>query len=185
MPWDGGHFSTVGTNLLFRRNYTFYDSCDQMVGLLVKWVTFFESWCTNLIVCTLAQKISKYCSSPGHVLTCKCQNNLSIATLVNAFTLPDTYGEEHFKAILIIVHCYICYLRSHGRELGFNQPKIRQQQVLRLYEVVDISHMMTLYCTGWLLVPWMPATGPWNAPNLGHLRFWGSSLDLGLREPAL
>jgi len=48
---------------------------------------------------------------------------------------------------------WISPTKSHGWELGFNQPKIRQQQVLRLYEVVDISHMMTLYCTGWLLVP--------------------------------
>ena len=88
-----------GIQIVFRRDCTYgyfeqMDKSDQVSDLLKA---------GELIICTLAQKIGIYCFSSGHVLTCKCQNNLSIATLVNAFTLPDTYGEEHFKAILNIV----------------------------------------------------------------------------------
>ena len=111
---------------------------------------------------------SNYCFSIGHVLTCKCQINLSIATLVNAFTLPDTYGEVQWWDLQNSLDSYLCSLRNIGVELVLWKREVWQHQVLDLSLVTADSHMMIPFCTGWLLVPWMPATVSWSVTFWGH-----------------
>jgi len=152
---------------------------DRLGRFLPKWVNS-----VNVIaISTLAQKISKYCPSTGHVLTCKCQINLSIATLVNAFTLPDTYGEVHWWDLHYWSCCYTCCLRNYGWKWGFEKEDWAASGMDIIILEVGKSHMMISH---WLVI------GPLNACHGAlecHfwviLRCWGSSLDLGLKEPVL